>query len=192
MDTIPEDLNAESPLNPRRAEGYMRLVSRGGHFNVRKIGGDWLRVFMADVYHFLLDLPWWKVIIFSLVYWATVNLFFGLLYWADIDQLAEYVITFKNPFFSIRICKTILSHKFHFSLPSFTFVDFCRPGGTFADAFFFSVQTMSTIGYGNMTPHSTYGNIVVFFQAWLSFLTDGVYPILLTLTNFCQPELSHS
>jgi len=136
MDTIPEDLNAESPLNPRRAEGYMRLVSRGGHFNVRKIGGDWLRVFMADVYHFLLDLPWWKVIIFSLVYWATVNLFFGLLYWADIDQLAE-------------------------------------PGGTFADAFFFSVQTMSTIGYGNMTPHSTYGNIVVFFQAWLSFLTDA-------------------
>jgi len=113
----------------------MRLVSRGGHYNVNRIGTNWVRVFMADAYHFVLDLPWWKLLFVSLIYWATVNLFFGLLYWADIDKLL--------------------------------------PGGSFADAFFFSVQTMSTIGYGNMTPKSIYGNIVVFFQAWLSFITDA-------------------
>eukprot|EP01126_Amoeba_proteus_P043135 TRINITY_DN4716_c0_g2_i7.p1 TRINITY_DN4716_c0_g2~~TRINITY_DN4716_c0_g2_i7.p1 ORF type:complete len:352 (+),score=41.72 TRINITY_DN4716_c0_g2_i7:65-1120(+) len=44
----------------------------------------------------------------------------------------------------------------------------------FRDAFFFSVQTMSTIGYGNYTAQSLYTNIVVFFQAWLSLITDGV------------------
>ena len=35
-----------------------------------------------------------------------------------------------------------------------------RPG-SFADAFFFSVQTMATIGYGQMVPATLYANLVV-------------------------------
>ena len=35
-----------------------------------------------------------------------------------------------------------------------------RPG-SFADAFFFSIQTMATVGYGQMSPATLYGNIVV-------------------------------
>ncbi|MCB9567774.1 MAG: ATP-sensitive inward rectifier potassium channel 10 [Myxococcales bacterium] len=37
--------------------------------------------------------------------------------------------------------------------------------GSFADAFFFSVQTMSTIGYGAMTPVTRFANILVTFEA---------------------------
>jgi inward rectifier potassium channel len=33
--------------------------------------------------------------------------------------------------------------------------------GSFADAFFFSIQTMATVGYGQMWPVTVYGNIVV-------------------------------
>jgi inward rectifier potassium channel len=33
-------------------------------------------------------------------------------------------------------------------------------GGSFADAFFFSVQTMSTVGFGALFPKSDYGNMV--------------------------------
>jgi len=35
-----------------------------------------------------------------------------------------------------------------------------RPGNFF-DAFFFSVQTMASIGYGAMHPRTTYANAVV-------------------------------
>ncbi len=37
--------------------------------------------------------------------------------------------------------------------------------GSFADSFFFSVQTMATIGYGGMSPKTPYANILVTFEA---------------------------
>jgi len=39
-----------------------------------------------------------------------------------------------------------------------------RPG-SFQDAFYFSVQTMATIGYGAMYPRTDYANIIVAIQA---------------------------
>jgi inward rectifier potassium channel len=40
--------------------------------------------------------------------------------------------------------------------------------GSFADAFFFSVQTLSTIGYGGMTPKSTAANVIVTIEAFFA------------------------
>lgn len=37
--------------------------------------------------------------------------------------------------------------------------------GSFHDAFFFSVQTMATIGYGKLVPRTTYANAMVAFEA---------------------------
>lgn len=44
-----------------------------------------------------------------------------------------------------------------------------RPGN-FADHFFFSVQTMSTVGYGVLNPASAYGNLLMTFQVGLSLI----------------------
>jgi inward rectifier potassium channel len=49
---------------------------------------------------------------------------------------------------------------------------------SFADAFFFSVQTFATVGYGRMAPQTTYGNIVASVEIftgmiWLA-VTAGV------------------
>jgi len=42
-------------------------------------------------------------------------------------------------------------------------IENARPG-SFADAFFFSVQTMATIGYGKLVPATTYANLLVVLE----------------------------
>jgi len=42
--------------------------------------------------------------------------------------------------------------------------------GSFSDAFFFSIQTMDTIGYGMMYPRTLYANIVVTIEALIGLL----------------------
>lgn len=46
--------------------------------------------------------------------------------------------------------------------------------GAFADAFFFSVQTMGTIGYGAMYPESTAANLLVVFEAITSLILTAL------------------
>jgi inward rectifier potassium channel len=48
-------------------------------------------------------------------------------------------------------------------------IDNARPG-SFADAFFFSVQTMATIGYGKMVPTTLWGNILVTVESFVGLL----------------------
>src|SRR5881392_2259039 len=45
-----------------------------------------------------------------------------------------------------------------------------RPG-SFEDAFFFSVQTMATIGYGSMSPATRYAHLVVTVEALIGILS---------------------
>ncbi len=42
--------------------------------------------------------------------------------------------------------------------------------GSFKDAFFFSIQTLSTVGYGSMYPESLYAQLLVSFETWLGLL----------------------
>ena len=42
--------------------------------------------------------------------------------------------------------------------------------GSFLDLFFFSIQTMATIGYGKMAPVTTYANALVSFEAFVGTL----------------------
>ena len=48
-----------------------------------------------------------------------------------------------------------------------------RPGN-FADAFFFSVQTLSTIGYGRLAPLTGYTNAVVSLEAFVGILQTAL------------------
>src|SRR5262245_8848372 len=47
-----------------------------------------------------------------------------------------------------------------------------RPG-SFSDAFFFSVQTMGTIGYGSMYPASLAANVLVVAEAVIGLLVTA-------------------
>ncbi len=48
------------------------------------------------------------------------------------------------------------------------------PTGSFGDAFFFSVQTIATIGYGQMAPATLYANIVVTVETAIGLLLLAV------------------
>lgn len=60
-----------------------------------------------------------------------------------------------------------------------------RPG-SFLDAFFFSVQTMATIGYGAMYPQTDYANLLVSIEALFGLLGVAMATGL-TLARFSRP-----
>ena len=60
-----------------------------------------------------------------------------------------------------------------------------RPG-SFADAFFFSVETLSTIGYGQMSPATLYGNIVMAVEALTGVMLIAVAAGLM-FARFSKP-----
>ena len=64
-------------------------------------------------------------------------------------------------------------------------IDHARPG-SFGDAFFFSIQTMATIGYGVLTPVGTYANIVVTLETLVALLFVAVTTGL-TFSRFSRP-----
>jgi inward rectifier potassium channel len=61
-----------------------------------------------------------------------------------------------------------------------------RPG-SFEDAFYFSVQTLATIGYGGMYPASRYGHIVVALEAIVGILMVALITGI-TFTRFARPS----
>ncbi|ERN39765.1 Inward rectifier potassium channel, partial [Rubidibacter lacunae KORDI 51-2] len=60
-----------------------------------------------------------------------------------------------------------------------------RPGH-FGDAFFFSVQTLATIGYGSMYPQTLYANVLVALEA-LTGLVGLAIVTGLAFARFAQP-----
>jgi inward rectifier potassium channel len=64
-------------------------------------------------------------------------------------------------------------------------IENARPG-SFEDAFFFSVQTLGTIGYGKLLPRSTYANVLVTVEAFVNLVGFAVITGLV-FTKFARP-----
>jgi inward rectifier potassium channel len=64
-------------------------------------------------------------------------------------------------------------------------VDNARPG-SFADAYFFSVQTMGTIGYGTMAPRSLGANLLMVSESVVSLLVTALSTGLI-FAKFSRP-----
>jgi inward rectifier potassium channel len=60
-----------------------------------------------------------------------------------------------------------------------------RPG-SFEDSFYFSVQTLATIGYGGMTPATRYAHIAVVFEALVGMLMVALVTGV-TFAKFARP-----
>ena len=60
------------------------------------------------------------------------------------------------------------------------------PAGDFEDAFFFSVQTLATIGYGVMAPSTRAGHVIVSFEALVGMLCVALMTGI-TFSKFARP-----
>jgi inward rectifier potassium channel len=59
--------------------------------------------------------------------------------------------------------------------------------GSFADAFFFSIQTIATIGYGTLTPSTTYANLLVTVESMIGILGVAIVTGI-TFAKFGRPR----
>ncbi len=64
-------------------------------------------------------------------------------------------------------------------------IEHARPG-RFDDAFFFSIQTMATIGYGVLTPSGTYANLVMTVETMVA-LVFAAFTTGITFARFSRP-----
>ena len=111
----------------------------GGHSPGRRDPGEVVRIggrsgTAADLYHFLLQASWARVMLLVASIYLAINVFFACVYLAGQDCIAG-----ATP-------------------------------GSFADAFFFSVQTFSTIGYGVMAPRGGFACVVVTLEAFVALV----------------------
>lgn len=60
------------------------------------------------------------------------------------------------------------------------------PPGSFEDAFFFSVQTLATIGYGVMAPEGRIGHVLVTFEALTGMMSVALMTGI-TFAKFARP-----
>ncbi len=58
--------------------------------------------------------------------------------------------------------------------------------GSFEDAFFFSVHTLGTIGYGSMAPQGRYGNVIVAIEALVGMVSVALMTGV-TFAKFARP-----
>ncbi|MCW6050827.1 ion channel [Microcoleus sp. A2-C5] len=107
------------------------------------------------------------------------------LHFAD---LYHRLLTLSWPQFFILICLSYVLTNSLFALAYLAGGDCianARPG-SFKDAFYFSVQTMATIGYGAMYPRTDYANTIVaieaFYALWGVAMVTG-----LAFSRFSRP-----
>lgn len=90
-------------------------------------------------------------------------------HWSD---LYHFLLRISWPNFLILICVTYLLTNTLFAfayLAGGNGIENAQPG-SFKDAFFFSIQTMATIGYGAMYPRTPYTHLLVAVEALVGLL----------------------
>lgn len=106
-------------------------------------------------------------------------------YWRDPYHL---LLTISWAGFLSLICSFYITINILFALAYWIGGDCianARPG-SFLDVFFFSVQTLASIGYGAMYPKTTYANIVVTIEAMIGLMGIAVMTGL-AFARFSRP-----
>lgn len=138
-------------------ESRQRLLNRDGSFNVERRGLPFWSSFSA--YHAMLTMPWWQFFGISAATYFLANAFFALVYLACGPNSLGGLLGSETV--------GVESHPY-------------------LRAFFFSVQTLSTIGYGHIVPIGTAANTVVAIEAVVGLFGFAIVTGLL-FARFARP-----
>lgn len=138
-------------------ESHQRLLNRDGSFNVERKGLPFWSSFSA--YHAMLTMPWWEFFGITAAMYAAVNALFAAAYLACGRDALSGLLGSNT---------TGMEHH------------------PFLRAFFFSVQTLSTIGYGHIVPIGRAANTVVAVESLSGLLGFGIVTGLL-FARFSRP-----
>jgi len=91
--------------------------------------------------------------------------------WHDINPYL-HLVNMSWPAFLLTVFVGYLAVNLVFALAFFSLgpghlagIDASTAGGRFLDTFFFSAHTLTTVGYGNMSPKSNAANVIAVFEA---------------------------
>jgi inward rectifier potassium channel len=138
-------------------ESRQRLLNRDGSFNVERKGLPFLSSFSA--YHAMLTMPWWQFFGITAAAYFAANALFAVAYLAcGPDSLGGL------------LGSDTVGYERH----------------PYLRAFFFSIQTISTIGYGHIVPIGVPANTIVAIEAMVGLLGIAVITGLL-FARFSRP-----
>jgi len=112
-------LAPELGFGTRASKAHQRLVNPDGSYNVRRKGDR--KLTLADAYHTLIMLGWWKFFAIIIAGFIAINFLFGAIYYL---LGTEHLVGLAGD----------------------------SPSDKFWESFFFSAQTLTTVGYGRMSP----------------------------------------
>jgi len=106
----------------------------------------------------------------------------------DFSDLYHLILTLSWPqFFALVFCFYLAVNAI------FAFAFLASPGsianarpGSFADAFFFSIETLATVGYGYMNPHTMYGHTIAAVEILVGIMIFAVVTGLV-FARFSRP-----
>jgi inward rectifier potassium channel len=99
------------------------------------------------------------------------------------------VLTVSWPLFFLELLAAFIAVNIVFAMLYVTDpygIANARPG-SFADAFFFSVQTLGTLGYGVMAPKTLYANLLVTVESFTGVLTIALFTGII-FARFSRPQ----
>ena len=120
---------------------------------------------------------------------GSFNVIRGGLAWHQLHHPYHFLLTISWPWFFALVVGTYIAINtvFAWLYLAAGAGAIGNGSGHFADAFFFSVQTFGTIGYGKLTPEGTAANVLVSMEALLGLLGSALVTGLL-FARFSRPS----
>ena len=106
--------------------------------------------------------------------------------WAPFDDLYHSILTAAWWQFFAYVALALLGINTLFAIPYYLAEGSVSNASSFEDAFFFSVQTMATIGYGGMAPATRFAHVLVTLESIVGILSTALITGA-TFAKFAKP-----